>query len=107
MAAILEPSSESEAALAAVPLRLRLAWKCGRRVLLWIKALGSLVLLVLSGLADQYNVTDIVGFVREMFANSARLTIFVAVAAAGFIFLKTVLKLPKGFSAKSNLDDGD
>lgn len=101
------PSESEDADLRAVPLRLRLAWKLGKRVLLWIKAVLALLFMVLTGLADQYNVADIVGIVRSAFADSMRLSMYVALAAAAFVLIKMFARLPKGFSAHKSLDDGE
>ncbi len=107
MAARVDPVSESESEGSGASWRLRLAWKLGKRVLNWIKALSSLVFLVVSGLADQYNVADIAGFVRGVFADSTKLALYVIVASAAFVALQQLVKLPKGFSASKNLDDGE
>ncbi|MFL9499241.1 hypothetical protein ACJMQP_04205 [Rhodopseudomonas palustris] len=99
--------SESEIAEGGFPFVVRMVQRWGRKVYLLAKGAAWLVLSCLGALVQSYGVADVTGFVREAFANSARLPLLVVGAVGAYLIIRQLTEGPKGFSAKADLNDGD
>jgi hypothetical protein len=107
MAARVEDEEVTEAQLHGIPLTLRASWKFGRKLYLYLRAGAWLALTALGALADQYQLVDVQSFVRSAFGDSAKLSLIVAGVSVAWIVIGHFTQGRKGFSAKSNLDEGE
>ena len=102
--------ADDAASAGAIPkprLALRLAWRFTRRVMLYLKAAGSLILLAGGTFTSQYQLVDVQGVIRTLFGSSARLGTIIAAVTISYLALTVALKLPKGFSANVKMNDGE
>lgn len=99
-------ASDGEAPL---PSRvLRLAWTLTNRVMLWLRAVGSILLLVGGTVTNQYQLVDLQGFARTIFGeNSVKLPAIIGGITITYLVLTLLLKLPKGFSNNAKQNDGE
>lgn len=86
---------------------LRLAWTLTGRVMLWLKAVGSVLLLAGGTLTDQYQLVDIQGFLKNIFGDSVKLPAIIGGVTVAYLLLTLLLKLPKGFSNNAKQNDGE
>ena len=77
------------------PTRTERALAFSRRALVKVRAALGVLLLALAGLADQYNVTDLLNLVKQVLGESAKLgAVLIAVSVAYFV-LKLIASGPK------------
>lgn len=86
---------------------LRLAWRFHKRVMLYIKAFASIGLTLAGTIAANYNVADLQGYARTIFADNVKLPVILGGITVFYLVATLVLKLPKGFSANIKLDEGE
>jgi small-conductance mechanosensitive channel len=102
-------AQEMDSSGADAPSRyLRLAWTLTTRVVTYIKAVGSVVLIAGSTLTSTYGLADVKGFVRDIVGESNVVLPSVIAGVTVFYLLMTLaLKLPKGFSNNIKQNDGE
>lgn len=86
---------------------LRMAWRFHKRFVLWVKALSSILLAVGSTIAANYNVADMQGYARAIFADNIKLPVIIGGITVFYLVMTLVCKLPKGFSANIKMDEGE
>ncbi|WP_027521770.1 hypothetical protein [Bradyrhizobium sp. Ec3.3] len=106
MAALVQEMS-SEGEVHGGPWMLRMSWRFGHRVYLFLRAMVWLILTGLGALADQYQLVDVQNFVRTTFASSTKLTLIVVAVTVLWLAVTHLTRGQKGFSAKGNLDEGE
>lgn len=89
-----------------VPLWVRLSRRFGRRVYLVAKSAAWLLVSVLAGVVQEFELADVVGFVRSAVADSARAPLLVGAVVAIWLTIRAMTTGPKGFSARVDLDEG-
>lgn len=97
----------SEAVETKAPFWVRMTWRFGRKAYLFAKGAAWLVVSLIVGLVQQYDVADVVGFVRSAFSDSVKLPLIVVGIVSLWLFVRQMTSGPKGFSAKADLNDGD
>lgn len=86
----------------------RRAWRAFLAFHNGFKTFLTALILVLSGILDQYQLIDLLGTLKALFGDTARIGLILAGVAALFILLRVFTKTPIfGLSKKSKTDDGD
>jgi hypothetical protein len=91
-----------------LPARMyRLAWTLHKRVVMWIKAVSSLMLVIAGTVTQTYGLADLQGYAKTLFGDSVKLPAIVGGITVAYLLSTILLKLPKGFSGNIKQDDGD
>lgn len=79
-----------------------------RKAVVGLRTVGACLMLAVAGLADQFDLVDIISWIQSIFGYGAKIGDLLIVLAVGFFTLRKVTKGPMKFTQpKPGIDEGE